>query len=60
VSEGKAVAHFHCPTCHPQLVRGVTPAVCGAVIPPPIVGTGRAPKCGPCKSALRSHNANHR
>jgi hypothetical protein len=52
--------HFHCPTCHPELIRGVTPAICGSVIPPPVVGRGWAPKCRACKAALRSHKASHR
>jgi hypothetical protein len=52
--------HFHCPTCHPQLVRGSTPAICGAVIPPPIPGRGPTRKCAGCKSALRKHNASHK
>lgn len=53
-------AHFHCPTCHPQLVRGTTPAICGQVIPPAIVGSGPEPKCPACKKALREHKASHR
>lgn len=52
--------HFHCPACHPQLVRGVTPAICGAVIPPPIVGNGPEHKCPPCKRLRRQHEASHR
>lgn len=52
--------HFHCPDCHPQLVRGTTPAICGATIPPAIVGRGPERKCPACKAALRSHKASHR
>ncbi|MEU9523711.1 hypothetical protein [Streptomyces sp. NPDC048224] len=52
--------HFHCPACHPQLLPGTTPAICGQVIPPPIVGTGPSHKCPACKSALRRHQASHR
>lgn len=53
-------AHFHCPKCHPQLQRGVTPAICGEIIPPAIVGTGPEQKCRPCKSSLGQHKASHR
>jgi hypothetical protein len=55
--------HFHCPECHPQLQRGVTPAICGAVIPPAVVVAGNGPrqrKCRPCKDSLRQHKASHR
>lgn len=52
--------HFHCPACHPQLVRGVTRAICGAVIPPAIVGRGPERKCRGCKSGLRKHKASHK
>ena len=54
------MSHFHCPDCHPQLQRGVTPAICGAVIPPPIVGNGPEHKCPPCKRLRRQHEASHR
>lgn len=53
-------SHFHCPDCHPQLRPGITPAICGAVIPAPVVGRGPVRKCPPCKSALRGHKASHR
>ena len=52
--------HFHCPDCHPQLQRGVTPAICGAIIPPAVVGSGSQRKCQTCKSLLRQHKASHR
>ncbi|MFH9816159.1 hypothetical protein [Streptomyces sp. NPDC017230] len=52
--------HFHCPDCHPQIQPGATPAICGATIPAPVVGTGPARKCPACKAALRSHKASHR
>lgn len=52
--------HFHCPDCHPQLVRGSTPAICGVVIAPPIVGSGPTRKCPACRSALPAHKASHR
>lgn len=55
-----AIEHFHCPTCHPRLVRGATPAICGAVIPPPIDGRGASQRCGPCKRALDQHRPGHR
>ncbi|MEU8829376.1 hypothetical protein [Streptomyces sp900116325] len=54
------ISHFHCPDCHPTLQRGITPAVCGQIIPEPIEGKGWAPKCPGCKSALRKHKASHR
>lgn len=52
--------HFHCPACHPQLVRGTTPAICGQVIPLPIVGNGPTHKCPACKAQLRRHKGSHR
>ncbi|MEU9611862.1 hypothetical protein OG337_28895 [[Kitasatospora] papulosa] len=52
--------HFHCPACHPVLERGTTPAICGAIIPPPIVGNGPTRKCTDCKNTLRKHKASHR
>lgn len=52
--------HFHCPDCHPQLVRGQTPAICGQTIPPAIVGRGPDPKCPACKRARRKHAAGHK
>jgi hypothetical protein len=55
--------HFHCPECHPQLQRGVTPAICGAIIPPAIVVSGKLPrqqKCPACKRSGRQHKASHR
>ena len=52
--------HFHGPDCHPQLQRGVTPAICGSIIPPGVVGNGPVRKCQPCKSSLRQHKASHR
>ncbi|CAD5959303.1 hypothetical protein [Streptomyces sp. KY70] len=55
-----AIEHFHCPTCHPRLVRGTTPAICGAVIPPAIEGRGASQRCGPCKKALDQHRPGHR
>ena len=54
------MSHFHCPDCHPQLQRGVTPAICGEIIPPAIVGNGPERKCQPCKNSLRQHKASHR
>jgi hypothetical protein len=53
------VSHFHCPDCHPVLTRGVTPAICGAVIPPPVVGNGPSRKCPGCKGSLSRHKAAH-
>lgn len=52
--------HFHCPECHPQLQRGVTPAICGEIIKPAIVGNGPERKCQSCKRSLRQHKASHR
>ncbi|MBB4711180.1 endogenous inhibitor of DNA gyrase (YacG/DUF329 family) [Streptomyces luteogriseus] len=52
--------HFHCPDCHPQLQRGVTPAICGATIPLPIAGNGPERKCPACARALRQHKASHK
>ncbi|MGW0312039.1 hypothetical protein [Streptomyces flavidovirens] len=52
--------HFHCPDCHPTLQRGVTPAICGQVIPPAVVGSGPTRKCPPCKAARCSHKAGHK
>ena len=60
MSASVAKAHFHCPACHPQLQRGITPAICGDIIPPAIVGSGPERKCGPCKDSLRQHKASHR
>lgn len=54
------MSHFHCPDCHPQLQRGVTPAICGEIIPPAIVGNGPERKCQPCKNSLPQHKASHR
>lgn len=51
--------HFHCPDCHPQLVRGTTPAICGQTIPVAVVGNGPTRKCTGCKSALRKHKSSH-
>lgn len=51
--------HFHCPDCHPQLVPGSTPAICGRTIPAPVVGTGPVRKCPDCKSAIRTHKKTH-
>ncbi len=52
-------AHFHCPDCGP-LAFGVTRAICGQVIPAPVVGDGPSRTCPPCKAALRAHQAGHR
>lgn len=52
--------HFHCPTCHPQLQYGATPAICGQVIPAPVVGNGPVRKCPPCKASRRRHEASHK
>ncbi|MFJ8594848.1 hypothetical protein [Streptomyces sp. NPDC093598] len=60
MSASVPMTHFHCPDCHPQLKRGVTPAICGEIIPPAIVGTGPERKCQPCKGLLRQHKASHR
>jgi hypothetical protein len=51
--------HFHCPICGP-LVFGVTRAVCGQVIPAPVIGNGPTRKCPGCKSGLRAHKADHK
>lgn len=51
-------SHFHCPACGP-LVYGQTRAICGQVIPAPMVGNGPSRKCAACKTALRAHNASH-
>ncbi len=53
------VSHFHCPDCGP-LAYGVTRAVCGQIIPPPVVGSGPSRKCPPCQAALRGHKADHK
>lgn len=55
--------HLHCETCHPVLQRGVTPAICGEIIPPAIVVSGKVPrqqKCPACSNAKRQHKASHR
>ncbi|MEU9224843.1 hypothetical protein AB0D40_10805 [Streptomyces massasporeus] len=52
-------SHFHCPDCGP-LVFGVTRAICGHVIPAPVVGDGPERKCPACKAALRGHQRSHR
>ncbi|MFG2652715.1 hypothetical protein [Streptomyces sp. NPDC048436] len=52
--------HFHCPECHPQLVIGSTPAICGRTIQYLIEGTGRARKCPDCKHQRRGHERDHR
>jgi hypothetical protein len=41
-------------------VFGVTRAICGHVIPAPVVGDGPERKCPACKAALRAHKASHR
>lgn len=51
--------HYHCPACGP-LQYGATRAVCGQVIPAPVVGNGPTRKCTPCKAALSAHKASHR
>ncbi|MDF2710599.1 MAG: hypothetical protein K0R62_6251 [Nonomuraea muscovyensis] len=38
------VSHFHCPACGP-LALGKTRAICGQIIPPPVVGNGPTRKC---------------
>ncbi|SED30232.1 hypothetical protein SAMN05216532_4126 [Streptomyces sp. 2231.1] len=48
------ISHFHCPVCGP-LVFGVTRAVCGQVIPAPVLGNGPERTCPACKKALRNH-----
>ncbi|GAA1528454.1 hypothetical protein GCM10009730_42120 [Streptomyces albidochromogenes] len=53
-------SHFHCPDCHPQLVRGSTPAICGVVIPLAVVGSGPERKCPACKRARRQHKPGHK
>ncbi|MFD9464342.1 hypothetical protein [Streptomyces sp. NPDC060027] len=53
-------AHFHCPTCDPVLVRGQTRAICGQVIPLPVVGNGPVRKCPPCNATRRAHEKGHR
>ncbi|MEJ1200857.1 MULTISPECIES: hypothetical protein [unclassified Streptomyces] len=53
------ISHFHCPDCGP-LVFGVTRAVCGHVIPAPVVGNGPERKCPACKTAMRAHKTSHR
>jgi len=53
-------SHFHCPDCDPQLVRGSTRAICGAVIPKPVVGNGPTRKCPRCERIRRQHEASHR
>lgn len=50
--------HFHCPACGP-LVYGVTRALCGEIIPPPVVGSGPVRKCPPCKAQVRAHKKGH-
>jgi hypothetical protein len=52
--------HFHCPDCDPVLVRGQTRVICGAIIPPPIVGSGPTRKCPPCKTTVRAHKRSHK
>jgi hypothetical protein len=51
--------HYHCPACGP-LAYGVTRAICGQVIPAPVVGNGPTRKCPACKTALRAHKASHK
>jgi hypothetical protein len=51
--------HFHCLDCDPQFRPGVTRAICGRVIPAPVVGRGPTRKCPDCRKTLRSHKASH-
>lgn len=51
-------SHFHCPDCGP-LVRGQTRAICGQIIPPPVVGNGPERKCPACKALRRPHRKDH-
>lgn len=53
-------SHFHCPDCDPQLVRGVTRAICGAVIPVAVIGSGPTRKCPSCRRVERAHRNSHR
>ncbi|OEV03814.1 hypothetical protein AN219_37690 [Streptomyces nanshensis] len=55
-----ALNHFHCPKCYPELFRGVTPAVCGAVIPEAIVVPRGEPvppsrNCPDCRRVRFTH-----
>ena len=52
-------SHFHCPDCGP-LVHGSTRAICGQIIPAPVVGNGPERKCRPCKQQLSDHKRSHR
>ncbi|WP_369234735.1 hypothetical protein AB5J56_23455 [Streptomyces sp. R21] len=52
--------HFHCPECHPQLVIGSTPGICGRTIQYLIEGAGRERKCPACKEHRRAHERSHR
>jgi rubredoxin len=47
-------SHFHCPACGP-LVFGQTRAICGRIIPSPVVGNGPERKCPDCKANRRTH-----
>jgi hypothetical protein len=51
-------SHFHCPDCGP-LVYGQTRALCGQVIPAPVVGNGPTRKCPACKNLRRTHRKDH-
>lgn len=51
--------HFWCDRCGP-LVHGETRAICGAVIPVQVAGSGPERKCPACKTAMRQHKASHR
>lgn len=53
------VSHFHCPACGP-LVHGKTRAICGEIIPSPVVGNGPTRKCPACKTLRRTHRKDHR
>ncbi|WP_191971486.1 hypothetical protein [Streptomyces luteolifulvus] len=52
--------HFHCPKCHPELVVGATPAICGRTIQHLVLGAGRERKCASCKQKRRDHEQSHR
>lgn len=51
--------HFQCPKCHPRLVVGTTPGICGATIQGLTRGQP-SNKCPSCKNQLGDHKRGHR
>jgi hypothetical protein len=54
------LSHFHCPDCDPVFIPDRTRAICGTVIPAPVIGNGPDIRCLACKQKLTDHQASHR